>query len=114
MNNVSVKDRHKTALNYAASQILKWEYANKIKAIYLFGSYARGEQSYDSDVDIYIICSPSVPKNALRKLKIMVLSEEENMPEVDVKFGFNDLNAENDLFHDNIKKEGILLWQKTD
>lgn len=112
MNIISPQERHKKALEYASNQILKWNYAKEIQSIYLFGSCSRGEQGYDSDVDIYIICSPNIPKSALRQLKIMVLPEDPTLPDVEVKFGFKSLDEEDDLFHKNIKKDGILLWQK--
>lgn len=112
MGIVSPQERHQKALEYASTQILKWEYAKEIQSIYLFGSYSRGEHGYDSDVDIYIICSPDIPKIALRQLKVMVLPEDPALPDVEVKFGFKPLNEENDLFHKNIEKDGILLWKK--
>jgi uncharacterized protein len=34
---------------------LRGIYASRLKAVLLFGSYARGEQSSDSDVDILIV-----------------------------------------------------------
>lgn len=107
-----LQKRHEIALNYAVSEIVKWQYAKSITEIYLYGSYARGEQRYDSDVDIYVICSQNVPVTALRDLKIAVMPEDYSLPEVEVKFGFRPLEEETDFFHANIRKDGILLWKK--
>ena len=107
-----LRERHKSALNYAVSEIVKWQYAGSITEIYLYGSYARGEQGYDSDVDIYVVCSQGVPITALRELKMMVMPEDINLPEVEVKFGFRPLEMETDLFHVNIRKDGVLLWKR--
>lgn len=57
---VAAQDRHKAALEYAATKIAQWEYASRINAVYLFGSFARDEHGYDSDVDIYVICAPEI------------------------------------------------------
>lgn len=107
-----LQKRHEIALNYAVSEIVNWQYVKSVTEIYLYGSYARGEQSYDSDVNIYIICSKNIPIAALRKLKMNVMPEDYNLPEVEVKFGFKSLEKETDLFHANIRKDGILLWKK--
>lgn len=109
---VKIEERHRAALDLAATKITQWEYASQIQDIYLYGSYARGDHGYNSDVDIYIICTPGIPKRALRELKCMVLPEDAELPDVEVRFGFRPLEEETDFFHENVRKDGVLLWQK--
>ena len=44
-------DRHKKALDQAV-QKLRTQFSNYVTAIYCYGSYARGEQKFWSDVDV--------------------------------------------------------------
>lgn len=39
-----------------------------VKAVYLFGSFARGEQTPDSDVDLRLSCGPEMNYGALMEL----------------------------------------------
>lgn len=109
---ITPENRHKKALEYAIDKIVKWNAASYINAIYLYGSYARRKYRYDSDVDIYIECKAKPPKQDILYLKGAVLPEDERLPEVDVKFGFSPLEEYTDFFHENIRKDGILLWRR--
>jgi predicted nucleotidyltransferase len=76
-----------------------------IPAVYLFGSYARGEATANSDVDLLFLLKNS----KIRGLKIGALHndlEEVFPPLVDKPYGFdmlelNSLDIENEFNHDN-------------
>lgn len=106
------RERHSRSLDYAINQIVNWNASACIEAIYLYGSYARGKYGYDSDVDIYIELHKEPDRKALRKLKCDILPNDSSLPDVDLHFGFAPLETYSDLFHQNIKEDGILLWKK--
>lgn len=99
------------ALEYAIQVIGNWSYKNYIRKIYLYGSCARGVAGPDSDVDIYIQLETELPAEELRWLKTRCNSDDWKLPEVDIKIESTGLDS-GDLFHNNIKNEGILLWEK--
>ncbi len=77
-----------------------------ISRMFLFGSYARGEANDDSDVDLYI------DKGRLRSLIqyfsfINALEDTLNCHVDVVTTGIKDIK-----FLDNIKKDGVLLYEE--
>lgn len=75
-----------------------------IDDIYLFGSYARGEATKDSDVDIY--CNRGRVENFYDKDDLVAKLEESLGKKVDVIFQDTKLN---DYFVETIKKDLIKL-----
>ena len=57
---MSIEDRHQQAVEYALRILKKEPYNAYIDKIYLFGSYARKQQKYSSDVDLLIQCSEKI------------------------------------------------------
>lgn len=101
------------ALEYAIQEIGNWKYKNCIEKIYLYGSCARSEQKPDSDIDLYIELGIEVPEEEIRNLKIQCNPDDWKLPDVDMKFDIhNSVLEKDDLFHKNIRNEGILLWEK--
>jgi predicted nucleotidyltransferase len=50
-----------------AKALLSAEYADRLKGIVLFGSYARGDFAEGSDIDILVLLSPLVDPRAERE-----------------------------------------------
>lgn len=67
----------KTPKKDPKEEILKiiYPYLNKIIAVFLFGSYARGEQEKDSDIDLFIISDEKL-KIKSKNMDIIVVPEE--------------------------------------
>ena len=73
--------------------------------VYLFGSWARGEQRPSSDIDIAIECQDIAGEAALVNLRTRL--EESDIPyRVDVM----DLAAASEAIKQKVKQEGI-VWQ---
>jgi len=73
-------------------------------SVYLFGSYARGEQWRSSDVDIAIEPHQALPVGVMSRLREAV--EESDIPyAVDIV----DLAQADERFRDRVLREGI-LW----
>ena len=90
-------------------------YGNAMYSIILYGSYARGEQTSESDVDIALILSAESSEKAHDKMVDLVVDYELELA-VTLSVVPIDLNQylewKNTLpFYKNIEKEGILLWK---
>lgn len=83
-----------------------------IEAIILFGSCARLEMNTNSDIDLLIVTTELIDVH----IKSDITSELD-MPIVgvttDVKFYTrNQLKQSESLFINNVRKDGLILWQK--
>lgn len=110
---MSIEDRHQQAVEYALQILEKEPYNAYIDKIYLFGSYARKQQKYSSDVDLLIQCSEKISPEIVREMRIAVMPDCIDLPEVDLKFVINsNWKKQTDQFSRNLVKEGVLIWEK--
>ena len=89
--------RQRNAAEYALRTIQSSCIKPYIKTIYLYGSCARGEEKYSSDVDLFLELSESFRsrpehKKYLYLLKSEVSSEELDDAETDLKIVFENGN----------------------
>lgn len=75
----------------------------EINEIYLFGSYARGEATKDSDVDIY--CSKGKVRSLIDQGRLIDELEEVLKKKVDIVFDTSEMNEyfKNQIMEDMIK-----------
>ena len=109
--------RSRKSVEYALNVIKNSPVAPFVKALYLYGSCARGEQNYGSDVDLFLELSPDFDtkryKDDVILLKGKVSPVDINMAEVDLKVVVGDHWKKNQmLYYQNILKEGVDIWQK--
>ena len=76
----------------------------EVSCAYLFGSYARGEATAKSDIDILVVCSPM----GMRFFGIAALLENELHKEID--FHTHRQLVGNEKFAEEILKEGIKIY----
>ena len=105
------------SIEYAVDIIKKSSVAPFVKALYLYGSCARGEQNYGSDVDLFLELQPDFEvqkyKDDIIILKGRVSPTDMNMAEVDLKVVVGDEWKKNQmLYYQNILREGVNIWQK--
>ncbi len=110
---IKKESRHKKALRYAMEKISHSAVAPYVHELYLYGSYARGEQTFESDVDLLLTLEDTAPnlKKEIIKLKAEVSQDGlEDVP-VDLKVLYGDAWKNNPMvYYQNIKKEGEKLW----
>ena len=106
-------ERYTNTINYAKEIIKSSSVAPYINNIYLFGSAARKDVKWDSDIDIVVIMQNNTM--SLCKEKMLLLKSDlsylgkEYVP-VDLKFlSLDDYTDSKDLFIINIKKDAIEL-----
>ena len=92
-------------------------YGDALDRVVLYGSYARGEQTEDSDVDIALILNNKPSREMTKKMvectAISELKAGRVLSVIDIEKDKYD-NWKNVLpFYKNIGKEGIVLWQET-
>lgn len=75
-----------------------------IKRVVLFGSRARGDNEKKSDIDLAIYCNNSI---------LEFIEDIENNTTTLLEFDFSNMNTITDeLFIEQVKKEGIVLYEK--
>ena len=79
----------------------------EVECAFLFGSYARGEATQKSDIDLIVVCPPS----GFHFFGIAVALEERFHKEVDLHT-HRQLTG-NDVFASEILKEGIRIYKKS-
>jgi len=92
-------------------------YGQCLKEIILYGSYARGEQTEESDVDIALILAGKHDRSMYDK---MINCVAENELKCDKVLSVIDIDAEKyriwkDVlpFYKNVDREGIVLWKQS-
>lgn len=83
-----------------------------LKEIYLFGSCARFEQKYDSDVDLAIITEKPLKDHYLRGMILDCLDYELEEVSTDVIFRSSDSDGYSNLFNKEFERDKMLLWKK--
>jgi predicted nucleotidyltransferase len=104
--------RHTDSLAYALDY-LKGECPDDILDVYLYGSVARGEQKYESDVDLAVFLKKDAAVN-VRKLRSELVSDDLDLPEVDAHFfrGKIEDQPESCYFY-FVRKDGISVWNQS-
>ncbi len=108
--------RHEQSLMYMINKINESIFVGSVKAIILYGSCARGNAKYTSDVDILVEVDESVKQiNGYKRAALDLVSEghciPDDLPDVDIRFQFGDSWRQNPtMYYWNIKREGIELW----
>lgn len=119
--NISQQDMYRLhsrkSVEYAVDIIRKSPVAPFVKALYLYGSCARGEQIYGSDVDLFLELQPDFDtqkyKDDVILLKGRISPTDMNMAEVDLKVVVGDDWKKNQmLYYQNVLREGVNIWQK--
>lgn len=112
-----LSERHVKAINYAVKQIKQSKVAPCVKDLILFGSCARQEAGWNSDVDLCLILLSSVKEiddfsKIIHELKGTISEEQMNSVETDLKVVIgDDWNTSPMLFFKNIRKDGISIWR---
>ena len=104
-----VSDRHKSAIEYAISVIA----ASPISAkrIILYGSCARSDADYDSDIDIVITVAEHTNETArqIRKLRSMIWRDD--LPEIDIHvLSEQEYEHPQTTYTKEVRKDGVMLW----
>lgn len=112
-----IRERSQKSIDFALDKIKQSEIAPFVRKLYLYGSCARGEQEYNSDVDLLLELDSSFDEKRYREkiiiLKGSVTPPDLNMPEVDLKIVIGDTWKNSPmLYYQNVKKEGINIWEE--
>ena len=110
--NSTVVKRSHCAIQYALRQIKKSPVA--VTKLILFGSCARRQQAFSSDVDLLLEVSENIPEDfrtELVKLRSMVTPVDADAPEVDLRIVIGNACEKNPmLYYKNIRRDGIDIW----
>lgn len=111
------KKRSLISINYAIAQIKQSKIAPFVQDLYLYGSCARNEQDYDSDVDLLLELSDDIDLDKYRSdlliLRSKIISTSDDIPEADLRIEIGSTWKNSNLFfYKNIKKDCISIWNK--
>lgn len=105
------KSRHAQSLQYALNVLKQQKYKRYIRAIYLYGSCARCEQKFDSDVDVFLFLDDDIPANLIREMRSDVIPDY-TLPEVEIKFSKTNEFSTSYHFNKNIERDCKLIWKR--
>lgn len=103
--------RHAQSLQYALNVLRQPKYKSYIKAIYLYGSCARVQQKFHSDVDLFLFIEPEMPDHLIREMRLEVIPDY-SLPVVEIKFSKGREFSSSYQFNRNIERDGKLLWER--
>ncbi len=109
-------ERSNQSIQFALSQIQSSGIAPYVSRVILYGSCARREQQYKSDVDLFMEVSSDAPEHVLHDeilwLKGHVSPPDSSLPEVDLKVAIGaEWQKSNSLYYKNVNREGKELWK---
>ena len=84
----------------------------RLRGLYLYGSYARGEARSDSDIDILIVVNPPFDYGELIQLTSETVADISLKYDVVISRAFiseDDLNNSKDLFARNVRREIVSI-----
>lgn len=88
-------------------------FKNKITRIVIYGSYARNEQTSESDVDIAVIVKNEIDQSKLNQIVSKYELEANKVLSVlDINEKKYNMYKKHSTFYKNIEKEGIELWRE--
>jgi uncharacterized protein len=91
---------------------LEMKYAHRLKQMILFGSYARGDHSNDSDIDIILLLNKSNSLSAERDIYLPIVSRlslKYDMVISIISMEVDEFKRKKTPFILNVHKEGISL-----
>ena len=93
---------------------LRGIYGDILNSVVLYGSYARGEQNDDSDIDIALFVRKSdnfLNNSMIECVAAYELKTEKVLSVIDILQSKYDCWKNTLPFYKNINKEGIVLWK---
>lgn len=103
--------RSNKAIQFALAEIKKSDIASYVQHVYLYGSCARNEQSYGSDVDLLIELDESFRMSKgkltlISELRSRLSSHAEDLPDIEIKFVIGEQwKTDNTIFFSNVRKD---------
>ncbi len=112
VNNLSL--RHQTALKLAINKLKDSRFCHDIIAGYLYGSCARGDAKYSSDVDLFFEIRADFPRDRTGEIVSMfgmLSSDRLEDPEIDAHFSIGHDWSNGELtYYKEILREGVQIW----
>ena len=94
------------------TQKVKQVYGTRLEKIILYGSYARGTQNIDSDIDVMIILKNiNHEKVGIIGSLITEMKEQFNVLISMMPVTFQRYSESQRLFYKNVRKEGIIIYE---
>lgn len=110
-----ISTRHDKTLTYALQAVKESAVAPYVTGLFLYGSFARKQYSWNSDVDLLLELSEDIPIDMYRddmiRLKSIVTPTDPLLPEVDLKIvvGYK-WRTDQMLYYKNVRKDGVNIW----
>lgn len=108
--------RSNKAIQFALAEIKKSDIGSYVQHVYLYGSCARNEQSYGSDVDLLIELDESFRTSKgkltlISELRSRLSNHDEGLPDIEIKFVIGEQwKTDNTIFFSNVRRDGKKLW----
>lgn len=103
--------RHAQSLQYALNVLRAPKYKPYIRSVYLYGSCARLQQTFHSDVDLFLFLDNEIPDDLIREMRLEVIPHY-SLPEVEIKYSKNEDFSNSYHFNQNLERDAKLIWER--
>ncbi|MDR1358617.1 MAG: nucleotidyltransferase domain-containing protein [Coriobacteriales bacterium] len=99
-----LKNDHKEALDFA---LQKLQDSGLCKSVWIYGSCARLEEGFLSDIDLAVIVESDLSQESIRNLQTLVLPDDYHAPDVHLTVLKHDFSQMNNSFGRALQREAI-------
>jgi len=100
--------RHVELINHAVSVLTA---SPNVQRVYLFGSCARGDESWSSDVDLLVVVDDSIVDTDIRLLSMSCIPDDSRTPELDIAVYRESTLATDTFFLQQARQDWRLLYE---
>lgn len=111
--NPLVAERAAKSMRWGISTITGSDLSAYIDKIILYGSYARHQEKYDSDIDFLVVTKDNIPDTHIKQLDLRgkLGNPPEGLTNVDAHYYTSEqVKYMKSSFLDNVRKEGKVVW----
>lgn len=101
--------RHDKLADYVLENI---ESNGNVLKAFVFGSYARGEEKWGSDVDFLLVVNDSTQDAEIRNIVLNLSPDDYTLPELDITVYRESNVAKDSFFLSQVKKDWRLVYEK--
>lgn len=84
---------------------------SRISVRFIYMEAARLQQTFHSDVDLFLFLDNEIPDDLIREMRLEVIPHY-SLPEVEIKYSKNEDFSNSYHFNQNLERDAKLIWER--